>query len=188
MTDSFPRHAALARFVLERAIRRGSFTLASGRTARYYCDGKMVTLDPEGAGLVAAAMFEELEPIAFDALGGMDMGATPIVSVVAEYALRHGRRFPAFVVRKESKGHGTKKQIEGPIPGEPSRVVIIDDVITSGGSIEKAIVVAREAGHEVVAASCVLDRGGGGAALMERLGVAYVPLLRASELGLEDGG
>ncbi len=184
MSNTAHRHAPLARFVMEKAIRKGTFKLSSGEQATYYCDGKMVTLDPEGAALVAEAMFEELADVEFDAVGGMDMGATPIVSVLGDYARRHGRIFPTFVVRKEAKSHGTKKQIEGPIPSAPSRVVIIDDVVTSGGSIAKAIQTVRAANHTVVLATCILDRDAGGDRLMQSLGVPYRPLLRASELGL----
>jgi len=186
MSDTAHRHAALAQFVLAKAIRRGEFTLSSGEKANYYCEGKLVTLDPEGVALVAEAMFAELADVEFDAVGGMDMGATPIVSVLGDYARRHGRTFPTFVVRKEAKSHGTRKQIEGPIPSVPSRVVLIDDVVTSGGSIGRAIEAVRERGHTVVLATCILDRDAGGDRLMERLGVPYRPLLRASDLGLRN--
>lgn len=188
MNQTSSKYPSLARFVLDRAIQKGHFTLSSGKAASYYCDGKMVTLDPEGAALVAEAMFEEMRDVEFDALGGMDMGATPILAVLGDYARRHGREFPTFVVRKEAKAHGTKKQIEGPIPNRPSRVVIIDDVVTSGGSIVKAIQAVRDRGHEVVLAMCLLDRDSGGTELMQQLGVVYRPVLRASQLGLSNAG
>jgi len=184
MDTEATRHPGLARFVLERAIRHGAFTLSCGDSATYYCDGKMVTFDPEGIALVVEAIFEEIRDLEFDAVGGMDMGATPILSALALYSRQHGRSFPTFVVRKDAKAHGTKKKIEGPIPKTSCRAIIVDDVVTSGGSIQKAIEATREAGHEVVLAMCILDRESGGEECMRRLGVEYRPLLRASEIGL----
>lgn len=180
------RHPALARFVREHAVRFGDFTLVSGAKSNFYMDGKQVTFDPEGALLIAEAVLDELEGMEVDAVGGMDMGATPIVPVVAVAALKRGRRLPSFIVRKEVKKHGTQKMIEGLVPQKPGRVVIIDDVVTKGGSILKAIKAVRDQGHTVVMALSVVDREAGGGEMLEAEKVPFRPLVRLSELGLEN--
>jgi orotate phosphoribosyltransferase len=178
------RHPALARCILERAVRRGEFTLASGAKSSYYCDLRLLSLSGEGALLIADALLDETEALEFDALGGMDMGATPIAAAFALRARQHGLDIPCFVVRKAAKSHGTQKRIEGPLPGSPQRVVIVDDVVTSGGSLIQAIEVAKEAGHTVVKAFAVLDRESGGAEAILATGADYQPLVTVSELGL----
>jgi orotate phosphoribosyltransferase len=183
------RHPALARCILDRAVTRGEFTLASGAKSDYYCDIRLVSFSGEGATLIADALLDETADLEFDALGGMDMGATPIAACYGMRAQEKGRPTTVFVVRKAPKSHGTQKLIEGPLPETPQRVVIVDDVVTSGGSLVKAIRVAQDAGHTVVKAFAVLDRESGGAdAITEALGAEgaalYQPLVTVSELGL----
>ncbi|MDZ4755350.1 MAG: orotate phosphoribosyltransferase [Phycisphaerae bacterium] len=180
------RHPELARLVNDKAIQRGTFTLASGRQSTYYCDGKLVSFAGDGVALIAEAILHEIRDLDIDAIGGMDMGATPIVSAVALRAHQLGKELPSFIVRKPSevKAHGTKKNIEGPLPSAPSRVVIVDDVVTSGGSILQAIDAVRERGHTVVLAISVLDRDGGGAEALKTKGVPYRALVTISELGI----
>lgn len=177
-----PRHPELVSFLLDRAIKFGSFKLSSGQQSDYYCDGKLVSFDGEGLSLIVDGILEEIKDLEVDAVGGMDMGATPIVAGVGLRAFDRGIPMPTFVVRKEAKAHGTMKGIEGPIPERGSRVVIVDDVVTSGGSILRAIERARQAGLEVVLAMCVLDRDSGGRAAMDRLGVPYRPLVTIAEI------
>jgi orotate phosphoribosyltransferase len=167
-------------------VRFGEFRLASGRTSSYYCDGKLVTFSPQGSLLIADAILAELEGIDLAALGGMDMGATPIVSAVALRSQQIGRPLPTFIVRKTVKAHGTMKEIEGLVPATPSRIAVVDDVITSGGSIIQAIEAIRRAGHEVVLALSVLDRDGGGEQALHGLGVPYRPLVTIAELGISN--
>ncbi len=190
------RHPALARCILDKAVTRGDFTLASGAKSDYYCDIRLVSFSGEGATLIADALLDETADLEFDALGGMDMGATPIAACYGMRAEEKGRPTTVFVVRKAPKSHGTQKLIEGPLPESPQRVVIVDDVVTSGGSLIKAIKVAQDAGHTVVKAFAVLDRESGGeAAIAEALGSAgieggadlYQPLVTVSELGLGHG-
>ncbi len=180
------RHPELARFLDEHAIRRGRFTLASGRTSSYYCDGKLVSFSGEGALLIADAILEEIKDIEADAIGGMDMGSTPIVSAVAMRAFQIGRHLPSFIVRKEVKGHGTKKPVEGNLPKEPARVIMVDDVITSGGSIMQAIDVVQGLGHTIALTVSVLDRDGGGAERFREKGIPYQPLVTIAELGISN--
>lgn len=179
-----PKHPHLAAFVRSHAVRFGTFTLASGRTSDRYFDGKAVSFSGPGLMLLVEAMLAELEQIECDAIGGMDMGATPIVSAVALRAAQLGRDLPAFIVRKEAKQHGTQRRTEGLLPEKPSRLVMIDDVITTGGSIGKAIDVVQGMGHEVVATMCILDREAGGDEAFRQRGIRFVPLVRLSELDL----
>jgi orotate phosphoribosyltransferase len=180
------RHPELARYLDAHAILRGSFKLASGRTSSYYCDGKQASFSGEGLTLIADAIARELRDVNAQAIGGMDMGATPIVAAAAMRMNQLGRPMVAFVVRKDVKEHGTKKEIEGPLPKEPSRIVIIDDVVTSGGSIIKSIEAVRKRGHEVVLALSVLDRDAGGGEALRALGVKYQPLVTIAELGISN--
>lgn len=187
MDFSKARHPRLAEYVSTHAIKRGRFTLASGRESTYYCDGKLVSFAAEGAALIADAVLQEIDRVGgIRAVGGMDMGATPIVSAVAMRSFQLGRPLPSFIVRKSVKSHGTQKEIEGPAPREPSRVVVIDDVVTTAGSVIQAIEAIRRAGHTVALAVAVLDREAGGAEALERIGVPYQPLVTISELGISN--
>ncbi len=178
------RHPELAQFVLDRAILRGNFTLVSGRKSSYYCDGKQVSFSGKGLALVTDAIAAELRDVQLSAIGGMDMGATPIVAATALRLHQLGRSVAAFVVRKDVKGHGTKKEIEGPLPEEPSQLVIVDDVISSGGSIVRSIEAVRNRGHEVVLALSILDRDMGGGEKLASIGVPYQPLVTIAEIGI----
>lgn len=165
----------------EHSLMFGDFTLVSGKKSKFYFDSKKTTLRPEGSHLVATEMLRLLSEkgIEADAIGGLTLGADPIVCPVA--ALSHGTAAPlrAFIVRKEAKGHGTTRQIEGDL--EPnSRVVVVDDVVTTGGSTLKAIEAAEQAGHEVVAVVCVVDREQGGEQAFSRW--PFYALFRRSEI------
>jgi orotate phosphoribosyltransferase len=180
------RHPELAQFLEKQSLRRGNFILASGKSSTYYIDGKLTAMHPHGATLIARAILKEIEPLAVDAVGGMDMGATPIVGAVAVAGESAGRPLPVFVVRKELKKHGTMKLIEGPIPPAPSKVVIIDDVVTTGESILKAIDAVQNAGHEVLLAISVLDRKGGATEALAARGIPYRPLVTLEDIGIHD--
>src|SRR5688572_14486306 len=103
MTTTPPRHPDLVRFIRDKAIIRGSFVLASKATSDFYCDGKQVTFSGEGMSLVVDAIIEEIRDIDYDAIGGMDMGATPMAPAVVYRLFQLGKQVPAFVVRKEVK-------------------------------------------------------------------------------------
>jgi len=187
------RFPELAAFLNERAIRRGTFTLASGKTSNFYCDAKAAVLHGRGASLIAAAVVETLEGVEFDAVGGMELGAVPITAaVIQRFHDSQSRDVPGFIVRKAVKEYGTQKRIEGPglgsAPGAGTgagaRVVIVEDVVTTGGSVLSAIDAVQSEGHEVVLVISVLDREEGGREAIESRGVAYRPLVTLSELGL----
>ena len=178
------RYPRLAEIIAAKSLKRGQFTLASGRTSTYYIDGKLTSFDPAGATAIADAVLDEIALLDVAAIGGMDMGATPICGAVAVRAFQIGRPLPTFIVRKDIKAHGTKKAIEGPIPPAPAKVVMLDDVITSGGSLIKAIEVVQAAGYEVALAIAILDRAAGAAEAFAARGINYIPLLTLSDIGV----
>ena len=182
------RKAAIVALLGREALRTGSFTLASGRTSHYYVDGRKVTLSAEGAALIGPAMLEILdglggEPV--DAVGGLTMGADPIVGATLAAAGASGRGgLKGFLVRKEAKAHGTGNRVEGPItPG--MRVVILDDVATTGGSSLAAAEVVEAMGCTVRAVIVVLDRLEGAAAAFEARGLEFHALATIRDLGVE---
>ena len=181
MATKYPELAAILK---AKSLKFGQFVLASGRVSNYYIDGRLTSFDPAGAALIAEAVLKEIEGLEVDAVGGMDMGATPIVGAVACRSHYVGRPMPTFIVRKEVKKHGTQKKIEGPVPAAPCKVVIIDDVVTSGDSILKAIDAAQEQGCRVILALAVLDRGAGAKEALEARGIPYHPLVTLSDLGI----
>jgi orotate phosphoribosyltransferase len=155
--------------------------LTSGRTSNYYIDAKMTTLDPKGAVLVGKLILEILKPYEFDAIGGYTLGADPIVSVVSAMSAETARPFPAFIVRKEPKKHGERKLIEGPFE-DGWRVVVVDDVVTSGGSTLKACRAVEEEGGQVVLTLTIVDRLEGGRENLEGAGYQFISLLTRDDL------
>lgn len=170
--------------IRQRALKFGDFTLASGQKSPYYLDGKQVTLHSVGLRQISLGLLELLQEVHFDAIGGMSIGADPIIGGVLTVAGERGRDLAGFMVRKEAKGHGTKKFIEGPIePG--AKVVIIDDVVTTGGSSIQAIERVQEFGGEVVHVVAIIDRLQGGAEAFGKLALPFSPLLTITDLGIE---
>lgn len=161
------------------AFLTGEFTLTSGRKSNYYIDGKKITLSPEGAYLVGKAIFDELIKTGVDAIGGVATGAYPIVTAVALVSHLEGKPIPAFIVREVTKEHGTMRQIEGHLK-EGSRVAIVDDVLTTGGSVLKAIEAVEAAKCQVVKVIVLVDRGEGGSDKLKKEGYDFTALLSVS--------
>ncbi len=178
------RYPKLVETIKQRSLQRGRFVLASGRVSDYYIDGKLTCFDPAGSALIVDAILAEIADLPVDAVGGMDMGATPIVGAVANRSFHVGRPLPTFIVRKEVKEHGTMKLIEGPLKPS-SRVVIIDDVVTTGGSILKAIDAVEQKACKVLLALSVLDRNAGASEALAARGIPYRPLVTLADLGIE---
>ena len=167
----------------ERALKFGNFTLASGKQATYYLDGKQITLHSQGLRLVSEGLLALMEGVDAQAIGGMSIGADPIVGGLLAVAAEKGRDLAGFLVRKESKGHGTQKYIEGPVtPG--MKVVIVEDVVTTGGSSILAADRAKEFGLEVVLILAIIDRMEGGRQNFEQQGYAFQSLLTIADFGI----
>lgn len=175
------RRERLLALLKERAIKFGDFTLASGRKSTYYLDGRLVTLDAEGACLIARVILDVVrqEGIEAEALGGLTMGADPIAGAVAAISHAEGTPLSAFIVRKEAKGHGTGRRVEGPLR-TGARVIVVDDVVTTAGSTLQAIEAVKEAGAIVSAVICLVDRLEGGAEALS--GYRYHPLFTVNDL------
>lgn len=173
----------LLELVRERGILRGDFTLASGARSSYFFDLKMVTLSPDGAYLVGKLVFELLRDSGVKAIGGLTLGADPIVTAVALFSHLEGKPIPAFIVRGELKEHGTQKNIEGCLPGKNSRVAIVEDVITKGGYTLRAIKAVEAEGCQVVKVVAVLDRHQGGSDELQQMGYDFSAILHADASG-----
>jgi len=169
-----------------KALKRGTFRLASGREASFYLDAKQVVLDAHGAMLVGRAILERLRSLGPlpAAVGGMSIGADPITSAVITMAGVEGLPLKGFMVRKEPKDHGTKKYVEGPVePGQ--RVVIVEDVTTTGGSSLLAIDRVHEFGLVVERVVTVIDRLAGAKDAFAARGIPLESLVTIRDLGLE---
>lgn len=169
-----------------KALKRGTFRLASGREASFYLDAKQVVLDAHGAMLVGRAILERLRSLGPlpAAVGGMSIGADPITSAVITMAGVEGLPLKGFMVRKEPKDHGTKKYVEGPVePGQ--RVVIVEDVTTTGGSSLLAIDRVHEFGLVVERVVTVIDRLAGAKDAFAARGIPLESLVTIRDLGIE---
>ena len=174
----------LIELFLQRALKFGDFTLASGKKSTYYLDGKQISLHSTGLRLVSHGLLDLLHDVDFSAIGGMTIGADPIVGGVLVAAAEKGRSLDGFLVRKEPKGHGTQRYIEGPVtPG--SRVVVIDDVVTTGGSAIQAVDRIVEFGCEVVCVVGIVDRKEGGAANFAAKKLPFRSLLTIEDFGIK---
>jgi orotate phosphoribosyltransferase len=170
-------------------LKRGTFTLASGRTSHYYVDGRKVTLSAAGAAMIGAGVLERLaDHPEVQAVGGLTMGADPVVGATLTVAGLAGRAdLRGFLVRKQAKGHGTGNQVEGPL--EPGMTVaILEDVATTGGSALQAVDAAEAMGCRVAVVITVLDRLEGAAAAFEARGLRFESLLTIRDLGVEPAG
>lgn len=164
------------------ALEFGTFTLSSGKVSPYYFDGRLITLDPEGANRVGNAFLSVLAGDDVDAVAGPTLGADPIVSAVSVLSYQQGHPVAGLVVRDGAKEHGAQRQIEGPIrPG--MRVVVVDDACTTGGSLLRTIEAVESAGCAVVKVLCILDRREGGSDKIRGRGYPFVALLQADQDG-----
>jgi orotate phosphoribosyltransferase len=177
---TFERRNKLFMLLQAKAFCRGKVVLASGKESTYYFDMKPAMLDPDGAALMAELILEELQGIDADAIGGLEMGAVPLIAPVAMKSPAYGRYLPGFFVRKAVKDHGTKKRVDGnDIVGKT--VVILEDVTTTGGSAMDAVKAVEHAGAKVSLVISILDRGEGAAALYADAGVPFKSLFKAEE-------
>ncbi|MEA3244725.1 MAG: orotate phosphoribosyltransferase [Gemmatimonadota bacterium] len=165
------------------SVQRGSFTLASGRTSSLYVDARLTTMHPEGLAIIGPLALSRLLAAQLypDSVGGLTLGADPVSYAIAYASASSGRPVRAFTVRKEPKAHGTGRLIEGPFRST-DRVVVVEDVITTGGSALRAITTVRAAGATVIAVLAVVDREEGGRDAIAAAGVPVLSLATASDL------
>lgn len=164
------------------ALSYGEFTLSSGKVSPYYFDGRLLTLDPEGAYLVGRVLLPVVREAGAEAVGGPTLGADPMATAIALTSHIEETPIPAFIVRKEAKGHGAGRAIEGPLP-EGCKVAVVDDTCTSGSSLLHAIEAAEAAGCQVVMVATILDRREGGSDEIRRRGYPFWTLLEATSDG-----
>jgi orotate phosphoribosyltransferase len=179
---------ALLSLLAERSVRRGTFTLASGRVSSFYVDARLTTMSPEGLSLIGPLGLHTVRSAGWgvDSIGGLTLGADPIAYAIS-YAAALDQpvsglvALRAFTVRKEAKSHGTGKLVEGPFR-RGDRVCVIEDTITTGGSALRAVSALREAGGVVAGVLARVDREEGGREAIEESGIPVISLARISEL------
>lgn len=174
----------LKSLIQEHALKFGDFTLASGKKAKYYLDCRQVTLQAEALPLIGAGILELIGDNLPDLVGGMVIGADPITAAVLTVAGREGKNLRGVMVRKEPKGHGTKKFVEGPY-NEGESLVIVEDVVTTGGSSLKAIEYCESVGLKVERVLAIVDRLEGGKEAFAAKGYDLTTLFTVEDFGIE---
>jgi orotate phosphoribosyltransferase len=170
--------------IKQRSYRRGKFRLASGAESEFYFNLKPTMMAPKGAYLCARALLEKIRSETVDYVGGLEMGAVPVIASLAALSHADGKPVRTFFVRKKPKNHGTQDLLEGLAQGETlagKRVMVIDDVATSGGSIVQAAEVARAAGAVVETALVIIDREEGATEALQKAGIRLLSVLKKSD-------
>jgi orotate phosphoribosyltransferase len=183
-TSRHDHRAELFELIRTRSFGRGKIMLASGRESDFYFDLRPTTIHPAGATCVGELICDTLQGMAVDYVGGLEMGAVPIATAVVIASHRRGGNLQAFFVRKKPKEHGARLAVEGLAKGESlkgKRIVIVEDVTTTGGSAIKAVDSVREAGGEIVLVFTLEDREEGAAETFAQAGVPFRALYKASE-------
>lgn len=179
--DTASKSARLVEIIKARSFQEGpEIKLASGKTSTFYFNMKPTMLDSEGAHLIAELILDQLDGVDADLIGGLEMGAVPIAASTTAVAHARGRNLPAFFVRKQAKEHGTKSLVEGLARGETmdgKRVVIVEDVTTTGGSAIKAAEAIKASGATIVRVITIVDRQDGADEAFKAAGLDFRPLL-----------
>jgi orotate phosphoribosyltransferase len=182
--DIVAARARLRDIIHARSFGYGDVKLASGRVSNFYFNLKPTMLDAEGAALLAQLTLDAVADERIDYIGGLEMGAVPIAGAVAQLSFLNGAPVQAFFVRKKPKEHGAKLSIEGLMPGESlrgKRIVIVEDVTTTGGSAMKAIEAVQDAGAEIAFVLTIVDREEGATENFAEARLDFRALYRASE-------
>jgi orotate phosphoribosyltransferase len=168
-----------------RAVSFGKFTLASGKESTYYINSKKVLFHSEAVALLGEAIYDKTKDLNIQATGGLEVGAIPMATAAVLAYHAHGRELEGFFVRKQPKGHGSQERIEGVLPAK-ARVAILDDVLTTGGSVLQAITEVEKAGATVAAVVCIVDRLEGAREALTKYD--FRPLFTIRDLGIEPPG
>lgn len=175
--------ARLLSLLKERSFKLGDFRLASGDPSSYYIDGKMTEVCSEGAHLIGEVLYQHTCELGIDAIGGLEVGAVPLTTATVISYYHHGKHIEGFWVRVNPKVHGTKKPIEGKLePG--SRVVLVDDVVTRGTSVLKAVRAVEEINCKIVCVLALVDRLRGAAELFAGEGIEFRSVFTIHDLGV----
>ncbi|MFB2917723.1 orotate phosphoribosyltransferase [Aerosakkonema funiforme] len=180
-SDLLTQRQQLLDLFCQLAYKEGDFVLSSGQRSTYYINGKLVTLHPHGALAIGRILLSML-PADTVAVAGLTLGADPIVSAVSVVSAYENRPIPALIIRKEAKGHGTKAYIEGPELPQGAKVVVLEDVVTTGGSALKAVERLRDAGYVVEEVISLVDRKQGGAELYQSVGLKFEAVFAIGEI------
>jgi len=176
--------ADLLALLKKEALKKGRFVLSSGKVSNYYLDGRIITMTPEGAFLVASIILEMIKNDAIDAIGGPTLGADPIVGSLAALSHINGIAIKTFIVRKQAKEHGTGRLIEGPALKEGNKVIIVDDVATTGKALIEAKAALDQAGVAVEYAVVIVDRKEGASENLLKAGVRLKSIFTIEDLGV----
>lgn len=174
--------AELLALLTQDAYFREKIILSSGKESDYYIDARLVTLNPRGTYLCARLMWDLVGDTAIDAIGGPTLGADPMIGALGVLSLDRQEPVSTFIIRKESKGHGKKQLLEGPVLKPGSRVVIIDDVATTGKAFVHSLDALAELDIEVVKAICIVDRQEGAYEAVAAKGCELFSIFKASEI------
>lgn len=180
-TDLIDQRQLLLDLFCQLAYKEGDFVLSSGQPSSYYINGKQVTLHPQGALATGRLLLSKL-PSDTQAVAGLTLGADPIVSAVSVVSALENRPIPALIVRKETKGHGTMAYIEGPTLPAGAKVVVLEDVVTTGKSAMKAVERLRDAGYIVDSVISLVDREQGGSEFYQSVGLKFEAVFSISDL------
>jgi orotate phosphoribosyltransferase len=180
-TNKLPIRAQAVALIKRVSFRQGTFTLSSGKASDYYLDMKPTMLNPKGSYLLATLVLERIHKANADCVGGLEMGAVPLISPIAMLSDQTNKPVDGFFVRKNIKDHGTMKKIEGIENFRGRQVAILDDVMTTGGSAMKAIEAIKEAGGEIVLVLSIVDREEGAREFYEKKGLPFEALFTARE-------
>jgi orotate phosphoribosyltransferase len=176
--------AKLLDLLNKEALKRGKFVLSSGKESNYYLDGRVITLTPEGAYLVSNIILDMVKDEALDAIGGPTLGADPIVGALAALSYINRQPIKTFIVRKQAKEHGTQRQVEGPALKKGARVILVDDVATSGKAIMEAKLALDKIGVTADKAIVIVDRSEGAVDNLAKAGLKLESIFKLADFGL----
>ena len=175
--------ARLLELIRRDAFKTGEFTRASGAKSNYYIDGRLLTLSSDGAHVLARVILAMTEGEKIDTVGGMTLGADPIIGAVLAVADAQGRKLRGFICRKERKEHGTGRLVEGNLAAGDN-VLMVEDVVTTGGSTLRAIEAVEELGGKVVRVIAMVDRLAGASDAFAQHGYNFTPIFTVRDLGI----
>jgi len=183
MTGSAPDRRQRLLELVRACVFQGTVTLASGKTSDFYVDGRLVTLTGEGSCLLGEVILERARALGATAIAGPTTGACPLVTAAGVLAHQAGETYTLSYVRSAPKGHGLQKAVEGPPLSAEDRVLMVEDVVTSGGSVLRAVErLEADTGAKVLAVLCVVDRQAGGAEAFQAAGVPLEALFTKAEV------